>query len=96
MAKGYLIAQVTVTDPEAYARYGKAAGDLLKAYGARAIVKPDTALVKEGRPKPRTVIFEFDSFEKARAFWDSPEYAQAKALRIGAADGDFIVIEGVD
>ena len=96
MAKGHLIAQVTVTDPEAYSRYGKAAGDLLKAFGARSIVRPDTALVKEGRPKARTVIFEFESFEKAKAFWDSPEYAEAKAMRVGAAEGDFILIEGTD
>lgn len=96
MAKGYLIAQVTVTDPDAYAGYARAAGELLKAYGARAIVRPDSAIVKEGRPKARTVIFEFDSFETAKAFWDSPEYEAAKALRIGAADGDFILIEGVD
>lgn len=96
MAKGYLIAQVTVTNPAAYALYAKAAGDLLIAYGARAVVRPDTALVKEGRPKARTVIFEFGSFDEAKAFWDSPEYAEAKALRAGAADGDFILIEGVD
>jgi uncharacterized protein (DUF1330 family) len=96
MAKGYLIAQVTVTNPEAYAEYAKAAGDLLKVYGARMIVKPDTALIKEGSPKERTVIFEFESFEKAKEFWNSPKYADAKALRLGAADGDFILIEGVD
>ncbi|MEH7906976.1 DUF1330 domain-containing protein [Rhizobium laguerreae] len=46
--------------------------------------------------KARTVIFEFDSFEKVPAFWESPEYAQAKALRAGVADADFILIEGAD
>ncbi|MBY5815906.1 DUF1330 domain-containing protein [Rhizobium leguminosarum] len=46
--------------------------------------------------KARTVIFEFDSFQKVQAFWDSPEYAQAKALRASAADADFILIEGAD
>jgi uncharacterized protein (DUF1330 family) len=96
MAKGYLIAQVTVTDPDAYGRYAKAAGDLLLEYGARTVVKPDTAVVKEGKPKARTVIFEFESLDKAKEFWDSPAYAQAKALRAGAADADFILIEGVD
>jgi uncharacterized protein (DUF1330 family) len=46
MPKGYLIAQVSVTDPEAYARYAKAAGNLLTAYGAKSIVKPD---IREGK-----------------------------------------------
>lgn len=96
MAKGYLIAEMTVTDPEAYVDYAKAAGDLLTAYGARTIVKPDTAIIKEGTPKARIVIFEFDSFEKTQAVWDSPEYQKAISLRIGAAEGDFILIEGND
>lgn len=96
MAKGYLIAQVTVTNSDAYSNYAKVAGDLLKHYGARVIVRPETASIKEGNPKARTVIFEFPSFDKAKQFWDSPEYAEAKALRADAADGDFILMEGVD
>ncbi|CAN7599582.1 DUF1330 domain-containing protein [Pararhizobium sp. LjRoot238] len=96
MAKGFLIAQVTVTNPGAYSRYAKAAGDLLKHYGARGIVKPESVLIKEGNPKARTVIFEFETFDKAKEFWDSPEYVEAKALRADAADADFILIEGAD
>lgn len=94
MAKGYLIAQVTVTDPTAYARYGQVAGALLKAAGARQILNPDTAIVAEGSPKARTVIFEFESFDAAKAFWDSADYQESIALRQGAADGDFILVEG--
>ncbi|MCX2698543.1 DUF1330 domain-containing protein [Ochrobactrum chromiisoli] len=96
MAKGYLIAQVTVTDPEAYAEYSKAAGDLLKRCGARLIINPDTLTVVEGSPKNRTVIFEFDSFSQAKSFWDSTEYAKAKAFRTGAAEADFMLVEGLD
>lgn len=96
MAKGYLIAQVTVTDPDAYAEYGKAAGALLKAAGARQILNPATAITAEGSPKARTVIFEFGSFEAAKAFWNSPEYQQSIALRRDAAIGDFILVEGAE
>lgn len=94
--KGYLIAQVTITNLEAYSQYSKVAGDLLRQYDARTIVAPDTAIVTEGQPKQRTVIFEFESFEKAKDFWNSPAYAEAKRLRQGAADADFILIEGVN
>lgn len=96
MAKGYLIALVNITDKQAYARYAQSSSKLLREWGARAVVKPDTAIVKEGHPKPRTVIFEFDSFDQAKAFWDSPAYTESKALRDGAADADFILMEGVD
>ncbi|WID95190.1 DUF1330 domain-containing protein [Bosea vestrisii] len=96
MAKGYLIAQVTITNADAYALYAKEAGALLKQYRAKVIVKPETAIVKEGNPKSRTVIFEFESFKSVQEFWGSSEYERAKALRYGAAEADFILIEGTD
>ena len=96
MAKGYLIVQVLITDSQAYARYGEAATKVLEAHQARLIVKPGSAIVKEGNARPRNLIFEFESFEKAKEFWDSPEYQAAKSLREGAAEGEFILIEGVD
>jgi uncharacterized protein (DUF1330 family) len=40
------------------------------------------------------VIIEFPSLEQAKAFYASPEYAKAKALREGAAVGQFLVVEG--
>lgn len=96
MTKGYLIAQVTVTDPGAYGTYVEAAGKLMSAYGAKQILKPETAIVAEGKPKARTVIFEFDSFDTAKRFWNSPEYTTIKALRFRAAEADFILVEGSD
>ena len=95
MPKGYLIAQLTITDPERYAAYGSAATELLARFGGKAFVRPDTAVVVEGAPRARTAIFEFESLERARAFWESDEYRQAKALREGAAEADFILIEGL-
>ena len=96
MAKGYLIGHVNVTEPGAYAEYAKAAGKLLTDYGARLLVNPDSARIVEGSFKPRTVIFEFDDFDRLNAFWASAEYQQAKALRTGAADCDFMLIAGKD
>jgi uncharacterized protein (DUF1330 family) len=51
--------------------------------------------VVEGQGQGRNVIIEFDSFERARACWDSPEYQHAKTFRAGAATGDFVIVEGV-
>jgi uncharacterized protein (DUF1330 family) len=41
------------------------------------------------------VIFEFDSFSEAKRFYESAEYQAAKALRISAATGTFVIVEGV-
>lgn len=92
MAKGYSVAQVDVTD--AYARYAGAAGSFLMAYGAQAIDNPDTALVNEGSPKAPTVILEFDSFDSTNAFCNSTK--NKTTLRVGAAGGVFMLMEGVD
>jgi uncharacterized protein (DUF1330 family) len=42
----------------------------------------------------RVVVIEFPTMERAKAFWDGPEYAAAKALRKSAATGQFILVEG--
>ena len=36
----------------------------------------------------------YPSFERAQAFFSSPEYQQAKKLREGAASAQFIAVEG--
>jgi len=37
---------------------------------------------------------EFESFEKAKEFYNSLEYNEAKNVRQKSADTDFILIEG--
>jgi uncharacterized protein (DUF1330 family) len=41
------------------------------------------------------VLLKFPSVEKARAFYDSPEYAAARQAREGAAVMRMVLIEGV-
>ena len=42
----------------------------------------------------RFVILEFPTLEAAQAWWDSPEYAPAKALRQSCADTNMLLVEG--
>ena len=44
---------------------------------------------------PRLVVLEFPTVERARAWWASPEYAPAKALRQQCASTEMLLIEGV-
>ena len=39
MPKGYVIARVTVTNPEAYAEYAKGATEAIRQYGGRPLVR---------------------------------------------------------
>ena len=46
-------------------------------------------------PHARVVVVEFVSAERANALYRSVEYQAARAKRLGAADFNMIVIEGV-
>lgn len=94
MPKGYLLAQIEITDPERYARYASASSAVIAQYEGRWFVRPESALIVEGDPKPRTAIFEFDTFEQAKACWESDEYALTKHFRANAAECDFILLKG--
>ncbi len=43
----------------------------------------------------RMVVVEFPSLEKAKEFYHSQEYTDARKLREGAAIGSFVALEGI-
>lgn len=91
----YIIVQVNVNDAERYENYKSMVPPSLEPYGGRFIVRGGAVENLEGTWNPaRTVVIEFDSVEKAKAWWSSPEYADAKALRQATADTEMIVVEG--
>ena len=93
----YLLARVEITDWDRYKEYVKATPAAVKKYGGKFIVRGGTVETLEGtEEKRRLVLIEFPSFEKAKEFYSSEEYQQAKKLRAGAASGQFLAIEGVD
>lgn len=94
MPKGYLIAHVSISDPDAYAAYASAAGDAMKEFNPRIIAWSGLYENLEGEAHERHVIFEFDSFAEAKRFYESPAYQSAKALRASAATGTFVLVEG--
>ena len=93
---GYLIARVDVTDPEKYEGYKKLAAAAIEKYDGRYLARGGETETLEGTEETRrVVIVEFSSLDRARAFYSSPEYQEAKAARAGAADGQFVVVDGV-
>jgi uncharacterized protein (DUF1330 family) len=96
MPKGYWIARVDVSDPEAYKKYVAANAAAFAKYGARFLVRGGRFEAKEGTARARNVVIEFPSYEAALACYDSPEYAAALELRRAASEADMLVIEGYD
>ena len=91
----YLVLDISIRDPTTYERYKTLAPPSLAQYGGRYLVRGGTTTVLEGTWQPqRLVILEFPSVERARAWWESPEYAVAKALRQACASTQMVLIEG--
>ena len=96
MPKGYVIARVTVTNPDAYAEYAKGATEAIRQYGGRPLVRGGKYEGVEGQARPRNVVIEFESFEQAKRYYHSAEYQAAKAKRDGACEAEFVIVEGAE
>jgi uncharacterized protein (DUF1330 family) len=91
----YVIANVNVTDPVRYEEYRRLVSPTLEKYGGRFIARGGRVEVLEGSWRPgRLVIVEFPGVEEARAWWNSPEYSEAKAIRQATSDGTLVILEG--
>jgi uncharacterized protein (DUF1330 family) len=92
----YVIVESDVTDPAKYEGYKKLTPGAIAAHGGRFIVRGGRTAVLEGDWQPkRIVVIEFPDFERAKKFYDSPEYRAARQAREGAAKLDMILAEGV-
>jgi uncharacterized protein (DUF1330 family) len=92
----YVFANIEVTDPLLYEEYRKGVPATITQYDGRYVARGGAAEGLEGGYAPkRVVILEFPSVERAKAWWDSPEYRPLRALRQRASRGDLLLIEGL-
>lgn len=91
----YVVVQIVVADPTRYERYKELAPPSIGMYGGRYLVRGGPSEVLEGSWQPaRLVVLEFPDAERARTWWNSPEYAPAKAMRQASAETEMLLIEG--
>ena len=93
--KGYWIAMVEITDPEAYPAYVATNGAAIAKYGAKLLVRGGRHDDPEGPTGNRHVVVEFESYEQGVACYHSPEYQEVVKLRHAASIGKFVIVEGV-
>ena len=92
----YLVADIEVSDAEGYQEYRRTVGASIAAFGGRFLARGGATEVLEGDWSPkRLVIIEFPSMERLHAWYDSPEYAPALALRKRASISRMVMTEGV-
>jgi uncharacterized protein (DUF1330 family) len=92
----YMIVTAKISDRERFiSGYGQAAGALVAQFGGRYILMGPGADLLEGDfgEGASMVISEWPDKDTAKAFWNSPEYAEVKKLREGIADCQVLLIE---
>ena len=96
MPKGYWVAKANITNKEKLSRYGKQAEIAIEKFGGKFLVRGGRHETKEGADYSRSVVVEFDSYDKALTAYSSEEYKKALQLLEGGADRMYAVVEGYE
>lgn len=93
--RGYLIFEIEITDPAAWAEYRRVAGPVMAAGGGRFLLRSESVEPLEGGWEPASIsVVEFPSYEAARSFYDSKSYRELLQLRQKASRGRGILVKG--
>ncbi|MBJ7601756.1 MAG: DUF1330 domain-containing protein [Candidatus Dormibacteraeota bacterium] len=91
----YLLANVRVTYPEAYAEYSRKVPATVAAHGGRFLVRGGPGEVVEGEfSLQRLVIIEFPDRDRLRAWYDSPEYQAILPIRHANGVSTMVFLDG--
>jgi len=97
VAKGYILAEVEVSDPALFETYRPLAAASIAAFGGKYLVRGGATEVLEGEGTPgRMVLLEFSSPERAMEWYRSVEYQKALAIRLKAATTKVRLLTGHD
>jgi uncharacterized protein (DUF1330 family) len=92
----YLIANVDIRDNEIFKDYMKTTPSIIKQFGGKFLVRGGAFEICEGNWNPkRLVVVEFESMQKARQFYNSPEYKAIIDLRQSSAYTEWVFVDGL-
>jgi uncharacterized protein (DUF1330 family) len=94
-APGYVIAEVDVTDPDAFKKYSEKVPPIVAAFDGHYLVRGGKIQEVEGEVPKRIVVIAFESVEKARAWEYSPAYEAIKPMRHSSAKSRIFIVEGI-
>jgi uncharacterized protein (DUF1330 family) len=95
-AGAYLLAEVTMTDPDGYGPYAERVPGVLADAGGRYLARGGRTLSAEGGVAlDRMVIVGFADISAARAFHGGAAYAPLKDIRRAASDSHVVIVAGM-
>lgn len=87
MPKGYVYAEVDITDPEQYENYRELDPASIASFGGKYLIL---------RGDPEIVMLEFENRERAKEWYNSTRYQHAKSVRQGAAKVELLLLSGYE
>lgn len=94
----YLIIDAVIHDRAAFGAYAAVTAKLVSQFGGRYLVLGGGEMqTLEGYAgfAGKAVVSEWPTREAAMAFWNSPEYAEARKLREGICEARVTLVEGI-
>ncbi len=96
MPKGYWLATYKkIESKENLGNNDEKATETIKSYGVNPLVLVGEYKCLEGNDFPRTVIWEFPTYEAAEKCYNSKEYQEAWDLAKNSTDRNLQIVEGV-
>jgi uncharacterized protein (DUF1330 family) len=93
---GYVVVEVAVTDKDGYAKeFIPPAAKAIEEGGGKYVVRGGkTASFQGAPPASRVVVLEFESMDKAQAWWDSPGRKNSQPIGDKYATFRIFAVEG--
>ena len=95
MAAYVVFTRERMRDEAKFGTYSSKARPSLGGHAAKPLVVYGKCETLEGAPTEGAVILEFPTLEAAKAWYESPAYAEARAHRFAAADYRCFITEGI-
>lgn len=84
-----------IVDEAKMAEYREKVFSVVESFGGKYRIVGGEQFLLEGDTQPTfPVLIEFEDVEKARTWYDAPEYQELKAMRLAAMKGTMVLIDG--
>ena len=91
----YIIVEYVVTDEAAFAEFSKRTAAAVESHGGKYLVRGAVEVLDGDWTPERMVVVEFEDGDRARAWLDSSDYHELRALRQTATKASVVYAEGV-
>jgi uncharacterized protein (DUF1330 family) len=94
----YIVALIDIKAPVEYEKYAEAFDfeNFATEYGGEILMVSDEQDVIEGEWSGRLVVLKFPSRDKARGWYDSPEYRDVRKIRWAHSTTNLALHPGID